>query len=101
MKHDELLRLFDEFAQKQKEILIKKNEDYNGGLDDRLACFKAAGTSAGYNAQCNVINLIATKTTRLGSLLKGEIHNYESISDNTIDLANYSFFLFAIENEKK
>lgn len=92
---------FDAFVQKQREVLLRKGNDYSKGDEDRLSNFKLAGSICGLTPEQNCLSLIATKVARLGVLLGGKIPNNESIQDSVLDLANYSVLLDMIISEKK
>jgi len=94
MKQPDLSKLFDEFTAKQKETLIKKNNDYAD--TDALSNFKLGGQITGVGPVKDCLVLIATKVARLGNLTSGKTPNNESIADSVLDLANYAFLLHAI-----
>lgn len=90
----------DQLMEMMKQTLVKKGNDYS--KEDRLSNFKEVGAISGTSAELACLTLIATKVSRLGTLLrKGGIPNNESIEDSAIDLANYAVILHAIISEKK
>lgn len=90
---------FEAFVQKQREVLLRKGNDYSH--EDRLSNFKLAGSICGLTPEQNCLSLIATKVARLGVLLGGKTPNNESIQDSVLDLANYSVLLDMIISEKQ
>jgi hypothetical protein len=90
---------FADFVRKMENIMFKKGNDYAN--EDRLSNFKLAGAISGGSAELNCLNLIATKTARLGVLLNtGKKPDNESISDTILDLANYGVLLAMILGEE-
>lgn len=89
---------FEAFTQKQREVLLKKGDDYS--QIDRISNFKLAGAICGLTPEQNCLSLIATKVARLGVLLGGKVPNNESIQDSVLDLANYAVLLDMIMSEK-
>ena len=98
MTYEEQETHFDKFVYNQKNMMLKKSNDYSN--DDRLSNFKLAGAIAGISAEQNCLSLIATKVARLGVLLKGKTPNNESVSDSVIDLANYAALLDMLISER-
>lgn len=100
MTYIEQADLFQNFTEQQFKILRSKGDDYAG--EDRLHSFKSAGAIAGISPEINCLSLIATKVSRLGTLLKhsSEVNN-ESMADTIVDLGNYVFLLHCILKESK
>ena len=93
-------RLFERFKEKQREILLSKGKDYAN--QDVLSNFKLSGNICGITPELNCLSLIATKVARLGVLLNSkEAPKHESIDDSILDLANYTFLLKCLLNDKK
>jgi DNA-binding TFAR19-related protein (PDSD5 family) len=89
MKLQEQIQEFNEFAEKQAEIMLKKGNDYAN--ENRLSNFKMVAQITGLTPEQVVNVFIATKTVRLCNLLgSGKVPNNESIEDNLLDLANYA-----------
>lgn len=98
MTHKIQKLFFADFVRKMEDIMFKKGNDYAN--EDRLSNFKLAGAISGGSAELNCLNLIATKTARLGVLLNtGKKPDNESISDTILDLANYGVLLATILGE--
>lgn len=93
MNKEQQQTFFDIFVEEQRDILLKKGDDYAGA--DRLSNFKKAGAICGLSAEQNCLSLIATKVARLGELLSGKEPKNESIKDSVLDGANY-FVLLAM-----
>ena len=93
---------FEAFVQKQREVLLRKGNDYSAN-ENRLSNFQLAGAICQLTPEQNCLSLIATKVARLGVLLQGKIPNNESIQDSILDLANYAVLLDMIisENSEK
>ncbi len=89
---------FENFTALQKEILLKKWNDY-AQENDRLSNFKLAWAICWITAQQQCLSLIATKVARLWQLLQGREPNNEKLEDSVIDLANYSFILNCLITE--
>jgi len=89
---------FEAFVQKQREVIIRKGEDYSTS-DDTLSNFKLAGSICQLTPEQNCLSLIATKVARLGVLFQGKVPNNESIQDSVLDLANYAVLLDMIISE--
>lgn len=88
----------------QKEILMKKGNDYAG--EDVLSNFRLAGMivnqSSAHPDAVNCLNLIGTKVARLGQLLSsGKEAENESVQDSIVDLCNYSALLYLILKMEK
>jgi len=98
MKLDEQKKHFNTFVEKQKDIMLKKGNDYAN--EDRLSNFKTAGANCGISAEQQCLSLIATKVARLSVLLKTNEPNNESIQDSVIDMANYCALLDMIITDK-
>lgn len=95
---DEQKEFFKNFTEMQANILLKKGDDYAN--DDRLSNFKLGGNIVQLTGEQQCLSLIATKVARLGVLLSnGKTPKNESIEDNIIDLANYSFLLYCLFKE--
>lgn len=99
MNKQEQEQFFTEFSQKQKDILLKKGDDYSG--EDRLSNFKFAGQICGISAQKNCLSLIATKVARLGQLTDSKTPKNESLEDSLLDLANYAILMAMIIKDKE
>lgn len=91
--------LFDVFVSKMEETLLKKGEDYAN--TDVLSNFKLAGNIINLSKEQQCLSLISMKVARLGNLLfSGNTPNNESIADNLLDLANYTFLLHCLIEDK-
>jgi hypothetical protein len=99
MKRESQERMFERFTQKQKDVLLSKGNDYAN--EDVLSNFKLSGSICGITAELNCLSLMATKVARLGVLLNSkEAPKNESIEDSILDLANYTFLLKCLINDK-
>lgn len=99
MTNDAQKGLFERFTEKQREILLSKGKDYAN--QDVLSNFKLSGNICGISAELNCLSLMATKVARLGVLLNSkETPKHESIDDSILDLANYTFLLKCLINDK-
>ena len=94
---EELLELFQN---KMKEVLTKKGNDYSEG--DCLSNFKHVAKITVTTPESVVLTMIGVKVARLGVLLNTgkEIKN-EPIEDSILDLANYTFLLQCIMEDKQ
>lgn len=101
MSLEQLEQKFDELSKMQREMLLKKNNDYAKQDEDALSNFKLAGAISGISPQVQALSLIGVKVARLGVLLHGKTAKNESIEDSILDLANYAFLLYAIQTEGK
>lgn len=90
-------QLFDKVVAKMESILLAKGNDYAN--EDVLSNFKLAGSICQITPQQHCLALIATKVARLGTLFTGKTPKNEAIEDSIIDLINYSFLLYCIEDE--
>lgn len=100
MTQEDLTKLFHEFTAEQEKVLLKKNNDY--ASVDALSNFKTAGNIVQIGPALNALSLIATKVSRLGVLLNSSDPPLnEAIEDSAMDLANYSFLLYAILEDTK
>ena len=99
MTKEQQAKFFDIFTDEQREILLKKGDDYAGA--DRLSNFKRAGAICGHAAELNCLNLIATKVARLGELLNGKEPKNESVRDSVLDGANYFVLLAMLLADKE
>ena len=89
----------EEFQSKMKEILFKKSSDYS--TKDALSNFKGTALATNQSPEMVALTLIGIKVSRLGVLLnQSEAPKNESIEDSLIDLANYTFLLKCILNDK-
>jgi DNA-binding TFAR19-related protein (PDSD5 family) len=83
---------FEQFADKQRDIMLKKGNDYAN--EDRLSNFKMVAQIVGIPIEQVIGVFIATKTVRLGNLMSsGKKPDNESVEDNLLDLANYTQLL--------
>jgi hypothetical protein len=83
---------FEQFAEKQRDIMLKKGNDYAN--EDRLSNFKMVAQIVGIPIDQVIGVFIATKTVRLGNLMSsGKKPDNESVEDNLLDLANYTQLL--------
>jgi DNA-binding TFAR19-related protein (PDSD5 family) len=83
---------FEQFAEKQRDIMLKKGNDYAN--EDRLSNFKMVAQIVGIPIEQVIGVFIATKTVRLGNLMSsGKKPDNESVEDNLLDLANYTQLL--------
>jgi len=89
---------FEAFVNKQREVLLRKGNDYSAN-ENRLSNFQLAGAICQLTPEQNCLSLIATKVARLGVLLQGKVPNNESIQDSVLDLANYAVLLDMIISE--
>jgi hypothetical protein len=99
MTTDKLLEVFNEFHYKQRDVLMKKRQDY--AQVDVLSNFKTAGAIVGVSSEVQALSMIAVKVARLGVLLNGKDAVNEPVEDSMLDLANYAFLLHAIHIENK
>lgn len=99
MTNENQIELFEEFTNKQKDILLKKRNDYAN--EDVMSNFKQVGFITDLKPEQSILVLIATKVARLGNLLSGKEPKNESIDDTIIDMANYCFLLYCLRNENK
>lgn len=90
-------QLFDKLTARMKEVLTAKGNDYAN--EDVLSNFKLAGSICQITPQQHCLALIATKVARLGTLFTGKTPKNEAIEDSIIDLINYGFLLYCIEDE--
>lgn len=96
MTSEQQLQIFDDFTAKMREVLVAKANDYAGDVD-RLRNFKQVGDVTGIGAPKAVLTHIATKVSRLGTLLgSGKAPSNESVGDSVLDLANYSILLHMV-----
>lgn len=96
MTSEQQLQIFDDFTAKMREVLVAKANDYAGDVD-RLRNFKQVGDVTGIGAPKAVLTHIATKVSRLGTLLgSGKAPSNESVGDSVLDLANYSILLYMV-----
>jgi hypothetical protein len=99
MTSEEQKKMFEYFTSKQREVLISKGHDYAD--KDVLSNFKLSGSICQLSPEKNCLSLIATKVARLGILLNSnENPKHESIDDSILDLANYTFLLKCLLNDK-
>lgn len=91
---------FDKFIELQKDILLKKWNDYSQE-NDRLSNFKLAWAICWITAQQQCLSLIATKVARLWQLLQGREPNNESTIDSCVDGSLYFFLLWCLLKEKE
>jgi hypothetical protein len=99
MTLQEQVQEFNEFAEKQADIMLKKGNDYAN--EDRLSNFKLVAQITGLTPEQVIMVFIATKTVRLGNLIaSGKAPNNESIEDNLLDSSNYNQLLNMIRNDK-
>jgi hypothetical protein len=83
---------FEQFADTQRDIMLKKGNDYAN--EDRLSNFKMVAQIVGIPIEQVIGVFIATKTVRLGNLMSsGKKPDNESVEDNLLDLANYTQLL--------
>lgn len=88
------------FTKKMIETVEKKGNDYAN--QDRLSNFKNVGNFFDDTPQRICFEEMVKKMYRLKELvLSDKIPNNESIQDSLIDLANYSFLLCCILDEKE
>ena len=100
MTKDKQLELFDEYTNKLRQLIQSKGDDYAG--EDRLFNFKHSGELTGRSGSQHCLSMIATKVSRLTTLLGDGIQpNNESIIDSCLDGANYFFLLAMLEYESK
>lgn len=83
---------------KMKAIITHKRHDYCPD-DDILMSFKKVALMSNLGPQIVCDILINTKIVRLDNLKHRKKPNFESIEDNEIDLENYKFLKFCLENE--
>jgi hypothetical protein len=97
MTTDDLLKEYDEFVAKQRDILDKKNRDYAG--NDATHAFRSVAKVAGVSPEQVCLVMIATKATRIGTLLNATTINNESLEDSIDDLFNYAALLHIVRHE--
>lgn len=90
-------QLFDKVVAKMESILLAKGNDYAN--EDVLSNFKLAGSICQITPQQHCLALIATKVARLGTLFTGKSPKNEAVEDSIIDLINYGFLLYCVDDE--
>lgn len=91
--------LFDLFVREQKDIMMKKGDDYAN--EDRLSNFKLVAAIARIPVESVLMVFLATKVVRLGNLSQtSRKPNCESKNDNLVDLANYAQLLNMVYTEQ-
>lgn len=101
MTKTEQLQLFDSFAAKLRETLIKKGEDY-AAETDVLSNFKTSSKMAKISVLSVIIVEITKKVSRIVNLSqKGKIAANEPLEDSILDLCGYAFLLLCAVTEKK
>lgn len=90
-------QLFDKVVAKMESILLAKGNDYAN--KDVLSNFKLAGSICQITPQQHCLALIATKVARLGTLFTGKSPKNEAVEDSIIDLINYGFLLYCVDDE--
>jgi hypothetical protein len=99
MKRETQEKLFNSFVKEMGDTMLSKGQDYTG--EDVLSLFKLVSEITSVPVEQVLMVFIATKTVRLGNLLKQEKKpNNESVQDNLKDLCNYNILLDMIRNEK-
>jgi hypothetical protein len=100
MDKSELQETFKEFIGSQEDKLLSKSKDY-ANEKDLLSNFYKTAVVTNFLPEQIVLNQIGIKIVRLGELIgKGKEPLNESITDNLIDLSNYSFLLYCLLKEK-
>lgn len=99
MTKEQQLQRFNEFVNTQREIFLKKWDDY--ASDDRLSNFKLAGNICGITPEQQCLSLIATKVARLWQLLGWKEPKNEAKVDSCIDGSNYFFLLYCLMKENE
>lgn len=98
MTKERQLELFDQYTSHLRSLIQSKGDDYAGA--DRLFNFKHSGEMTGRSASQHCLSMIATKVSRLATLLQNDSSpNHESISDSCLDGANYFFLLAMLQDE--
>lgn len=89
-----------DFQAEMEEVLISKGGDY--ATEDKLSNFKEVAAITKQSPARVVLTMIATKVSRLSNLIdkEGEPNN-ESVSDSTLDIANYAVLLDAVIRESE
>lgn len=91
--------MFDQFTEKQKELMFRKGNDYSN--EDRLSNFKLVGSILNMSPVLFCASHIANKSVRLGNLLgSNKTPNNEAIEDTLWDIANYAQLLNMLINEE-
>lgn len=100
MDKSQLQETFKEFLGSQEEKIITKSHDYATEKDLLSNFYKTAIITNSHPEQV-ILNQLGIKIIRLGELIgKGKEPLNESITDNLIDLSNYTFLLYCILKEK-
>ncbi len=96
----QLQETFKEFIGSQEEKLLVKSHDY-ATEKDLLSNFYKTAVVTNFLPEQVILNQLGIKIIRLGELIgKGKEPLNESITDNLIDLSNYTFLLYCILKEK-
>lgn len=99
MNYTEMIELFDSTMSANKELLLKKMQDYAD--EDVLTVFKDVAAIAALNPEDVALVMIGVKVSRIGNLLGKTEVNFESLDDSINDLINYAFLLKCIRNESR
>lgn len=100
MKLDEQTAFFDRFVDAQRDIMLKKGNDYSDHAD-RLSNFKRVAEALNMTPEKVCLVLVMVKVVRLDQLLaSGRFPQNESIEDSFTDLGNYNMLLAMIRAEK-
>lgn len=101
MNSTKQLQLFDKFAAKLRETLVKKGSDY-ANETDVLANFKTSSKMAKITVMSVIIVEITKKVARIVNLSKkGKIAQNEPLEDSILDLCGYAFLLLCAVTERK
>lgn len=98
MTKEEQQKFFDNFVQEQRDIMLKKGDDYAG--QDRLSNFKLVAAIVGITPEQVALVFVATKAVRLGELLRGKEPKNESTYDSILDGGNYNILMAMLQSDK-
>lgn len=99
MNYTDMIKLFDSTMSANKELLLKKMQDYAD--EDVLTVFKDVAAITALNPEDVALTMIGVKVSRIGNLLGKTEVNFESLDDSINDLINYAFLLKCIRNESR
>lgn len=104
MKQSELIDFHKDVAEKCREIMKNKNDDYSGQENkDALKNFKMCEKMGICSAEKGILTRMVDKMMRISTFEKdGELSTKdESVNDTIDDLINYSVLLKAVIDDKK
>ena len=85
-------KILQDYHEKRMKILCEKGQDYND--TDLLGIFKLIAAIEKRTPEQVILSEITKKVLRLQNLMStGKEPNFESISDNILDLSNYTDLL--------